>query len=118
LKQGNLHQQQLNVVNHWLFCGDIIVGNVLKEICDPAGAVVRVKDFVLGDPTLSVLELWGAEYQESNALLVREEDVQSLKEICHREKVPVVFVGNITGTCKTPYYDEHESFLPSFTMHS
>ena len=72
-------------------------GNVLKEICEPAGAVIRVKDFVLGDPTISILELWGAEYQESNALLVRAGHQQLLEEICEREKVPVTIVGTITG---------------------
>ena len=56
-----------------------------------------MKDFILGDPTISVLELWGAEYQESNALLVRAEDRQMLQGICDREKVPVSFVGEITG---------------------
>lgn len=72
-------------------------GNVLKEISEPAGAVIRVKDFMLGDPTISVLELWGAEYQESNALLVHAENRQTLQDICDREKVPVSFVGEITG---------------------
>ena len=72
-------------------------GNVLKEICEPAGAVIRVKDFILGDPTISVLELWGAEYQESNALLVHAENRDLLQGICDREKVPVSFVGAITG---------------------
>ena len=72
-------------------------GNVLKEISEPAGAVIRVKDFMLGDPTISVLELWGAEYQESNALLVHADDRQTLQDICDREKVPVSFVGEITG---------------------
>lgn len=39
-------------------------GNVLKEIVDPLGAKIEVDKFVVGDPTLSVLEIWGAEYQE------------------------------------------------------
>ncbi|KAK3749117.1 hypothetical protein QZH41_016634, partial [Actinostola sp. cb2023] len=73
-------------------------GNVLKEICEPAGAIIRAQDFILGDPTLSILELWGAEYQESNALLVKNDDIPILKEICSREKVPVSVVGSITGT--------------------
>ena len=73
------------------------LGNVLKEISEPAGAVIRVKDFILGDPTISVLELWGAEYQESNALLVHAENRDLLQRICDREKVPVSFVGAITG---------------------
>ena len=73
------------------------LGNVLKEISEPAGAVIRVKDFILGDPTISVLELWGAEYQESNALLVHVENRDLLQRICDREKVPVSFVGAIAG---------------------
>lgn len=75
----------------------MLKGNVLKEITEPAGAVIRAKDFILGDPTLSMLELWGAEYQESNALLVESKNRQLLRDICDREKVPVSFVGNITG---------------------
>eukprot|EP00794_Sanderia_malayensis_P007168 gene7168-7974_t len=75
-------------------------GNVLKEIADPAGAIIRTKDFVLGDPTISTLELWGAEYQESDAILVRPEHKALLKKISNREKAPVSFVGTITGDGK------------------
>ncbi|EDO49597.1 predicted protein [Nematostella vectensis] len=84
-------------------------GNVLKEICEPAGAVIRVKDFILGDPTLSVMELWGAEYQESNALLVRAEDAAKLRTISSREKVPVSFVGTITGDGRIVLEDDNSS---------
>jgi len=70
-------------------------GNVLKEICYPAGALIEVSAFELGDPTLSVLEIWGAEYQESNALLVRADDHSLLELIAAREKCPVSFVGLI-----------------------
>ncbi|KAH7985280.1 hypothetical protein HPB52_024212 [Rhipicephalus sanguineus] len=48
-------------------------GNVLKEIVEPAGAVIWTKNFQLGDPTITTMELWGAEYQESDAIL-RPED--------------------------------------------
>jgi phosphoribosylformylglycinamidine synthase len=41
-------------------------GNVLKEICEPAGAVLELRNIPVGDETLSVLEIWGAEYQENN----------------------------------------------------
>jgi len=71
-------------------------GNVLKEICEPAGAVIDSTKFDLGDPTLSLLEIWGAEYQESDAMLVDEKDVDVIKKIAHREKVSVCFVGDIT----------------------
>ena len=73
------------------------IGNVLKEIVEPAGAIIRTKDFILGDPTISVLELWGAEYQESDAILIRPESIPVLKKISAREKAPVCFVGTITG---------------------
>ena len=46
-------------------------GNVLKEIVHPAGAKIEIRDVLCGDNTLSVLELWGAEFQENDALLVK-----------------------------------------------
>ena len=78
----------------------LLVGNVLKEIVEPAGAVIRCRDFTLGDPTISTLELWGAEYQESDAILIRHESIPLLKKMGDREKVPVSFVGTITGSCE------------------
>ncbi|KAG8433500.1 hypothetical protein GDO86_017692 [Hymenochirus boettgeri] len=72
-------------------------GNVLKELSEPQGAVIYTKNFQLGDPTLSVLEIWGAEYQESNALLLRPSEAEFLRSVCRRERCPVDFVGRITG---------------------
>lgn len=51
----------------------------------------------LGDPTLNALEIWGAEYQESNALLLRTPDRDFLSRVSARERCPTCFVGNITG---------------------
>uniref|UniRef100_A0A3P8SVX2 Phosphoribosylformylglycinamidine synthase n=1 Tax=Amphiprion percula TaxID=161767 RepID=A0A3P8SVX2_AMPPE len=81
-------------------------GNVLKELSEPAGAVIYCSKFKKGDPTLSVLELWGAEYQESNALLLRPSDRSFLERVCQREKCPVDFVGNITGDGKIVLVDD------------
>ncbi|CAL8309072.1 unnamed protein product [Lota lota] len=81
-------------------------GNVLKELSEPAGAIIYSSRFKKGDPTLSVLELWGAEYQESNALLLRSGDRPFLERVCQREKCPVDFVGNITGDGKIVLVDE------------
>ncbi|KAL3879788.1 hypothetical protein ACJMK2_032071, partial [Sinanodonta woodiana] len=72
-------------------------GNVLKEIVEPAGAVIRSRDFQLGDPTLTILELWGAEYQETNAILLSKENMDVLCKIGQRERCPVCFVGTVTG---------------------
>uniref|UniRef100_A0A3Q0RKU9 Phosphoribosylformylglycinamidine synthase n=1 Tax=Amphilophus citrinellus TaxID=61819 RepID=A0A3Q0RKU9_AMPCI len=81
-------------------------GNVLKELSEPAGAVIYCDRFKKGDPTLSVLELWGAEYQESNALLLQPSDRSFLERVCQREKCPVDFVGNITGDGKIVLVDD------------
>ncbi|XP_008405528.1 phosphoribosylformylglycinamidine synthase isoform X1 [Poecilia reticulata] len=84
-------------------------GNVLKELSEPAGAVIHCSKFKKGDPTLSVLELWGAEYQESNALLLRPSDKSYLERVCQREKCPVDFVGLITGDGKIVLVDDEGS---------
>ncbi|KAG7487705.1 hypothetical protein MATL_G00026240 [Megalops atlanticus] len=84
-------------------------GNVLKELSEPAGAVIYASKFKTGDPTLSVLELWGAEYQESNALLLRPSDRDFLEQVCRREKCPVDFVGKITGNGKIVLVDDHSA---------
>ncbi|XP_061744511.1 phosphoribosylformylglycinamidine synthase isoform X1 [Nerophis ophidion] len=83
-------------------------GNVLKELSEPAGAVIYCSRFQKGDPTLSVLELWGAEYQESNALLLGPADRSFLERVCQREKCPVDFVGNITGDGRIVLVDDQD----------
>lgn len=63
-----------------------------------AGAVIFSKEFILGDPTITALELWGAEYQENNAVLCKADDRQLLERICKRERCPISFVGIVSGT--------------------
>lgn len=75
-------------------------GNVLKEIVEPAGAVIFTKKFELGDQSISTMELWGAEYQENNAILCKNEDIKLLETIATREKCPINFVGTVTGNGK------------------
>ncbi|KAF4520706.1 hypothetical protein B566_EDAN012493 [Ephemera danica] len=81
-------------------------GNVLKELVEPSGAVVFTQRFQLGDPTISVLELWGAEYQENDALLCKDKDKHVLETIAKRERCPVNFVGRVTGTGKVILTEE------------
>ncbi|XP_044855933.1 phosphoribosylformylglycinamidine synthase isoform X2 [Mauremys mutica] len=84
-------------------------GNVLKELSDPAGAVIYASRFQLGDPTLSVLEIWGAEYQESNALLLRPADAERLGRLGRRERCPVDVVGTVTGDGRIVLVDDLEA---------
>ncbi|XP_051788441.1 phosphoribosylformylglycinamidine synthase isoform X1 [Erpetoichthys calabaricus] len=83
-------------------------GNVLKELSEPSGAIIYASRLKTGDPTLSALEIWGAEYQESNALLMRPADCSFLRRVCEREKCPVDFVGNITGDGRIVLVDDRE----------
>lgn len=74
--------------------------NVLKELMEGAGGVIFTESFSVGDPTLSTLEVWGAEYQESNALLTDFHHLTSLKMLAAREKCPLDIVGFITDDHK------------------
>ena len=86
--------------------------NVLKELVYPAGARIELRKIPLGDETLSVLEIWGAEYQESNALLIRPEKIELFERLCHREKVPFAVVGVVTGDGYITLYDEMDGSTP------
>lgn len=88
-------------------------GNVLKELVEPVGGIIYANRFELGDPTINVLELWGAEYQENNALLCNKKDLSLLKDICQRERCPINIVGEVTGTGKVLLaLDESEKVVP------
>ncbi|CAN6464537.1 unnamed protein product [Victoria cruziana] len=71
--------------------------NVVKEIIYPMGAEIDIRSIVVGDDTMSVLEIWGAEYQEQDALLVKPESRSLLEGICQRERVPMAVIGSISG---------------------
>lgn len=86
--------------------------NVVKEIIYPAGARIEIRKIQSGDRTLSVLELWGAEYQEQNALLIRAGDAEMFASMCRREKVPYAFIGSITGDGLIVLHDESDGSTP------
>ncbi len=86
--------------------------NVLKEIVEPAGARIEVRAFPVGDETLSVLEIWGAEYQEQDALLLRPEHRELFQALCDREKVEAAFVGVVTGDGRIVLHDEADDTNP------
>merc|ERR550517_2088312 len=80
-------------------------GNVLKEISEPAGAFIDIRKMLCGDPTMSVLELWGAEFQENDALLIKPEKLELFKEFCERERACYAVVGEITGDGRVVVHD-------------
>ena len=86
--------------------------NVVKEIIYPEGARIDIRKILLGDSTLSVLEIWGAEYQENDALLIKREDIDLFTQLCKREKVPFSVIGEITGDGYIVLYDEKDGTTP------
>ena len=73
-------------------------GNVLKAISAPNGAEIDIRNMEVGDPTMSVKELWGAEFQENDAMLIREKDRAFLEAVGERENVPVMVMGKMRDT--------------------
>jgi len=86
--------------------------NVVKEIVHPAGAKIEIRKIQVGDETLSALEIWGAEYQEQNALLLKPEHAPLFEDLCTREKVPVAFIGQVTGDGYIILHDASDGSTP------
>ena len=86
--------------------------NVVKEIIYPAGATIEIRNIQLGDHTLSVLEIWGAEYQEQDALLLHPDRTDEFLGFCKREKVPCAIIGEITGEGYIVIHDTTDGTTP------
>lgn len=86
--------------------------NVIKELINPAGGRINIRKIKMGDKTLSLLEIWGAEYQEGNALLIDPERIKEFDAICFREKVRYEVLGKITGNGKIVVYDSQTKTTP------
>ena len=65
---------------------------MLKEISAPNGAEMDILQ------TMCVKEVWGAELQEKEAMLIREKDRAFLEAVGEREKVVVMVMGKIRDT--------------------
>jgi phosphoribosylformylglycinamidine synthase len=86
--------------------------NVLTELIEPAGGRIEIRKIKLGDETMSVLEIWGAEYQERNALLIYPKDLKKFEKICQREKSDFEVLGKITEDGKIIVHDEADDSFP------
>ena len=67
--------------------------------------------YPLGDPTMSVMEIWGAEYQENNALLLDATNRQMFDDICSRENCPYCVVGTVTSTGRVVVRDSQNGTI-------
>ena len=87
-------------------------GNVLKEIVEDAGGKVYIRNIKLGDPTLSVLQIWVAEYQERFAFLIYEYGMELFEAICLRENVNCEILGEVTGDGRFTVVDDNDGSTP------
>ncbi len=87
-------------------------GNVLAEITDPAGGIVKIRAIKPGDLSLAVVEMWCAEYQERSAFLIHEGRIDEFSAICRREKVNCEVLGEITGDGRIVVYDDEDHSTP------
>ncbi|HEY4696302.1 MAG TPA: phosphoribosylformylglycinamidine synthase [Candidatus Hydromicrobium sp.] len=86
--------------------------NVLTELVEPAGGRIKIRNIQVGDKTMSVLEIWGAEYQERNAFLIKMECLKVFQDICEREKVNCEVLGGITGDGRIVVHDSRDNSTP------
>ncbi|MHB1351040.1 MAG: phosphoribosylformylglycinamidine synthase [Desulfobulbaceae bacterium] len=87
-------------------------GNVLKELVEHAGGRIEIRNIRVGDPTMSVLEIYVAEYQERNGFLIRPENMARFQAICDREKVACEVLGEVTGDLRFVVHDELNGTTP------
>ena len=87
-------------------------GNVLKELVEKAGGRIDIRKIKVGDPTMSVLEIYVAEFQERNGLLIRPENVGKFEAICAREKVNCEILGTVTGDGRFVVVDGQDNTTP------
>jgi phosphoribosylformylglycinamidine synthase len=66
----------------------------------------------VGDATLSVLELWGAEFQENNGLLIKKSDENMFEQMAKRENCPFSIMGEVTGDGRVVVHDSRDGTTP------
>ncbi len=86
--------------------------NVLKELVEKAGGRIELRRIKLGDPTLSVLKIWIAEYQERCGFLIVPSRISEFRSICEREKVNCEVLGEVTGDGRFVVHDELDDSVP------
>ncbi|MDF1672813.1 MAG: phosphoribosylformylglycinamidine synthase [Vicingaceae bacterium] len=80
--------------------------NCLSELVEEVGGTINLRSLPVGDPTLSAKEIVGNESQERMGLVIKQEDIALMQEICERERSPMYVVGDITGDHNFKFEDE------------
>jgi len=86
--------------------------NVLKELVETSGGRVEIRQIRVGDPTMSVLEIYVAEYQERMGFLIKPDNIKNFEAICEREKVGCEILGEVTGDLRFVVHDSDDNTNP------
>jgi phosphoribosylformylglycinamidine synthase len=86
--------------------------NVLKELVEESGGRIDIRKIKVGDPTMSVLEIYVSEYQERVGMLIRPENIDEFQRICKREKVNCEVLGEVTGDLRFVVHDSQDNTTP------
>ncbi|MEY2640729.1 MAG: phosphoribosylformylglycinamidine synthase [Candidatus Parcubacteria bacterium] len=86
--------------------------NVLTELLEPLGGTIDIRKITLGDKSMSVLQIWSAEFQEGYGLLIRSEHLKRFEEICIRENCNCEVLGEIDGKGHVVVTDSKDGTTP------
>ncbi|MFN2396062.1 MAG: phosphoribosylformylglycinamidine synthase, partial [Bacteroidales bacterium] len=79
--------------------------NCLSELVEATGGTIHLNKLPVGDPTLSAKEIAGNESQERMGLVMKEKDIEDLRNTAERERSPMHVVGETTGDMHLKFED-------------
>ena len=86
--------------------------NCLSELLETTGGKINIDNLPVGDKTLSAKEIIANESQERMGLILREKDIETLKNIAQRERAPIYVAGEVTGDNKLIFKQEKLETTP------
>lgn len=86
--------------------------NCLSELLESTGGIINIDKLPVGDKTLSAKEIIGNESQERMGLLLKEEDIEMLRNVAARECAPMFIAGETTGDHKLVFEQKKEKIMP------
>jgi len=80
------------------------IANVTKEICEPLGADIHLDKMKCGDNTMTPIEIYLSEFQESNAIVCSNNNIKLFEQFCKDEGVYCNILGSIKNDNKFNIY--------------
>ncbi|MBU2575967.1 phosphoribosylformylglycinamidine synthase [Patescibacteria group bacterium] len=86
--------------------------NILTELVEAIGGRINIREIHVGDTSMSVLEIWEAEYQERYGLLIWDNRLDEFVAICEREGCDYEILGKTTGDGRIVVEDSNDGSTP------